>query len=744
MNKLKRFNNPNKKYVTRISIFLVCLCVLILAIGFSSYQTGLDISEVGVVVRVQKDIRITNVSVASTSSQAISSFEDYNVNSIHSRVDLPNSDSTITFNVEVTNLGNIEMGLMDVLNLDSHLQYTINNYTMGSPLCDDSDSTVCKLGAVTTLSVTVSYKDGAYTSSNTEYDINMKYMFYALNSVARIGNVYYDTLQDAIDDVAANDTAVTIEMLNNTQEALTVNNHQVIILDMQGFTISNKGAAPVFENKGIITMNNGNITSDTSQGAVNVSSSTGIFNMVGGSIIATGTRQAIYNNGGTVNISGGALLTNTSTVRAVVQNNTAASKITITDATIIAENYYGIENKGSLTIGTQGGEVSTTNPMIQGATYGISSTQAISFYDGILKGETGAINNPARITTKEAGYELTNDTENIDGAVYKTLFLTAPIIVTFDANGGSVNPNTKSVAYNSELGIMPTPTRTNYIFLGWYTDPDDGEQISGERIITSSETFYAHWIDQSQVVTAKIGNTNYSTLQAAVNAVPANGVETTITLMRDTIETITVAANKNIAFDLQTYSITNSANSTIFENNGTIKITNGTLNSIADYSAVNNNATGKFIMSGGSIIATGTRQAIYNNGGIVEISGSAYLEGNSSGAPTTSSMERGTIQNLVGGRVTITGGTIIAKKQQAISNEGTLTIGVDDNSISTTSPVIRGATYGIKTADTFNYYDGKIMGVTDAINGTITDQAGTIVNSTETISGKNYKTVTLS
>ena len=40
-------------------------------------------------------------------------------------------------------------------------------------------------------------------------------------------------------------------------------------------------------------------------------------------------------------------------------------------------------------------------------------------------------------------------------------------IVTFDASGGTVSPNTKTIKYNSEYGTLPEPTRVGYTFLGW-------------------------------------------------------------------------------------------------------------------------------------------------------------------------------------------------------------------------------------------------------------------------------------
>ena len=149
------------------------------------------------------------------------------------------------------------------------------------------------------------------------------------------------------------------------------------------------------------------------------------------------------------------------------------------------------------------------------------------------------------------------------------------------------------------------------------------------------------------------------------------------------------------------------------------------------------------LISGGNILATGSRQAIYNNsGGIIEISGSAYLSARTSGVPTYSNLERATIQNLTGGTAIITGGTIVGEVKNAVANEGTLTIGNKDGNIVTSTPIIRGEEYGIETAGTFNFYDGKIMGITGTINGSASEleDNSTIINTNETLNNKTYMT----
>ena len=88
----------------------------------------------------------------------------------------------------------------------------------------------------------------------------------------------------------------------------------------------------------------------------------------------------------------------------------------------------------------------------------------------------------------------------------------------------------------------------------------------------------------------------------------------------------------------------------------------------------------------------------------------------------------------------ITGGTIIGVAQQAVSNEGTLNIGSNDGTIDTISPNIRGETYGIVSVGTLNYYDGITMGITGAIDGTVTgiENGSHFIDGTELVDSKTY------
>ena len=68
-------------------------------------------------------------------------------------------------------------------------------------------------------------------------------------------------------------------------------------------------------------------------------------------------------------------------------------------------------------------------------------------------------------------------------------------VVTFDANGGSVSTTSKKVYINTPYGTLPTPTRSGYIFAGWYTAKSGGTKITSTTnvTLTANQTLYANW-----------------------------------------------------------------------------------------------------------------------------------------------------------------------------------------------------------------------------------------------------------
>ena len=77
--------------------------------------------------------------------------------------------------------------------------------------------------------------------------------------------------------------------------------------------------------------------------------------------------------------------------------------------------------------------------------------------------------------------------------------------VTFDANGGTVTPETMKVTYGSHYGELPTPTRKGYTFVGWFTNPNGGTQVKADAEVTTAadRTLHAHWTQNIHTVTIK-------------------------------------------------------------------------------------------------------------------------------------------------------------------------------------------------------------------------------------------------
>ena len=90
---------------------------------------------------------------------------------------------------------------------------------------------------------------------------------------------------------------------------------------------------------------------------------------------------------------------------------------------------------------------------------------------------------------------------------------------------------------------------------------------------------------------AKIGDTEYDTLQAAINAASDGG--NTVVLLKDLTESITIDSGKTITLDLNGNKLTNTAGQHIITNNGTLTIIGtGTVDNVTHQrAAIVNNGT---------------------------------------------------------------------------------------------------------------------------------------------------------
>ena len=93
--------------------------------------------------------------------------------------------------------------------------------------------------------------------------------------------------------------------------------------------------------------------------------------------------------------------------------------------------------------------------------------------------------------------------------------------VTFNPNGGSFSnqsDSSKQVADGTAVGALPTPTKANYMFFGWYKD--DGtfyQEVYPEEVISDTVTYYAKWIENTSSFPIVWAETNACTFNGASN-----------------------------------------------------------------------------------------------------------------------------------------------------------------------------------------------------------------------------------
>ena len=84
-----------------------------------------------------------------------------------------------------------------------------------------------------------------------------------------------------------------------------------------------------------------------------------------------------------------------------------------------------------------------------------------------------------------AGKALSKDTL-VQNKTFTASWTANSYTVTYNANGGSVSTASRRVTFDSTYGTMPTPTRTGYIFDGWFTAASGGTQITSSTKVSTA------------------------------------------------------------------------------------------------------------------------------------------------------------------------------------------------------------------------------------------------------------------
>ena len=328
---------------------------------------------------------VTNSATGTNSSNLASTI----INSGTLKVSTPISTKN-TYSTGIVNNGTVDITSEGTITLNGGYSYGIYNEGKG---------TVTNTGTIT-------------AKGNSSYGIYNKGKGIATNigAITAKGNYSYGICHTG--KGTATNTG-TITMQNNSSYGMyssgreRIENKGAIVVTFSASSSSSasygmyNASTGEVENAGEITVKN-TYYSNYSYGIYN--SKQGKIIITGGIITASG--NGIYNSTGTIEMTGGSI---TSTNSIGVNNSTGT--IEITGGSITSTNSTGVyNNKGTVTIGEKGGEVNTTVPEIKGKTYGVDSTTAgtINFYDGVVKGITGAFN--GTVTELEPNYQILETT----------------------------------------------------------------------------------------------------------------------------------------------------------------------------------------------------------------------------------------------------------------------------------------------------------------------------------------------
>ena len=160
--------NKSKIKITIIACNVILFAVVGLSVGFSAFNIELGIRNILATVKVKADIRVIGVSQKDSSEGAYSISLNYNKTNINGTAILPNADSYIDYDINIANIGNLEMGIKNIISENENLDYELLNYNLKEKICvETEEGTSCNLGIEKTITLRVKWKDGMYNSNNT-------------------------------------------------------------------------------------------------------------------------------------------------------------------------------------------------------------------------------------------------------------------------------------------------------------------------------------------------------------------------------------------------------------------------------------------------------------------------------------------------------------------------------------------------------------------------------------------------
>ena len=501
-------------------------------------------------------------------------------------------------------------------------------------------------------------------------------------------------------------------------------------------------------NRGNINITGGNIVSKTEDSGYGIYNTSVIDSNISNVTISK-TDYGIYNSQGNLTVKNVNI-----TAKCGIRMQASDYKVALESANIVGKT-YGINcTYGTVEIGIKDGKINETQPNIYGETNAIYndliSTGKVKYYDGILIGNMviyGGINeiedNTQIVVSTNSDNKEVAKLENVvaEESVVKVGDTTYPTLAeAVDAVKKEANEQSLIEAISdftiSKAVEIPEETNIKIDLAGHevITYGKGGITNNGSlEIVDTSSAKNAEFISKIGIgITNKgalvinggsissnvYGIYNYSSGNIVINDGVVTGKQSGVYNDRGQNAKITInggTINGTDNYGIYNY---NSSDTEIIVNNGEIcgkysgmydgtsssstvfSVAGGTIEGINSYGT--NVYYGTLNVTGGVI--TGKNKGIYVSYGKVN-------------------MTDGTISNGIynyGGTINIEGGKVEGTDGISAGTSATVVIGKKDNNVNVNNPIIIGKNYGINISSA-KIYDGKILGKTDAISGSINE-----------------------
>ena len=210
MNKLKK----NKSKKTIIILFLIISLIFFSTVVYSSFSSTMNITG-NAQARIEANVRITDFRLESTNN-ATSSYEEFGKNHIVSNIELKSSSSSITYYLEITNYGSIDVGILNITGLPNGVNYSIKDYNLTDKICNDSGK--CNSFITKTYELTLT------TSSTYVGSIKMNFDFRTYHKVT-----YTDITNNNYPTEVIDGGNITITFKENLKRIAFISNNQEIL-----------------------------------------------------------------------------------------------------------------------------------------------------------------------------------------------------------------------------------------------------------------------------------------------------------------------------------------------------------------------------------------------------------------------------------------------------------------------------------------------------------------------------------